>query len=75
MENGEKVRETTILFLSSVRELHNYLIKSIEVEGFFGASNDSGQVLISDTVLRNHMPYNQKLFTFPIATGLKYFTM
>ena len=60
MDDGEKVRETKLLLLCSVRELHNDLIKSPEEGGFYGARNDSGEVLISDTALRKHMPSNLK---------------
>ena len=60
MDDGEKVRETKLLLLCSVRELHNDLIKSPEEGRFSGARNDSGEVLISDTALRKHMPSNLK---------------
>ena len=60
MDDGEKVRETKLLLLCSVRELHNDLIESPEEGGFSGARNNSGEVLISDTALRKHMPSNLK---------------
>ena len=62
MDDGEKVRETKLLLLCSVRELHNDLIESPEEAGFSGTRNDSGEVLISDVALRKHMPSNQKNF-------------
>ena len=62
MDDGKKVRETKLLLLCSVRELHNDLIESPEEGGFASARNDYGEVLISDTALRKHMPSNQKNF-------------
>ena len=47
-----------LLLECSVRELHNDLIKVPEHGGLEGAVNDSGEIIISDTALRAHLPTN-----------------
>ena len=53
--DGEKVAVTKLLLRIPIYELHNDLIKPVE-EGGFALGNDSGEVQMSDTSLRDHLP-------------------
>ena len=59
-EDGTQGHVPKLLLECSVRELHNDLIKVPEQGGLEGAVNDSGEIIISDTALRAHLPKNLK---------------
>ena len=58
-----RVRKQKMFYVSSVREMHNKMIQPVNQGGFDGARNEDGDVVISDTILRNSLPKNLRKMT------------
>ena len=56
--DGTVERVPKILILISIRELHNDMLKHPSEGGLEGARDANGNAVISDTALRNNLPFN-----------------
>ena len=57
-EDGTKEKIPKLLITIPIRQLHNDMIEPPENGGLEGVRNEKGEVIISDTALRDNLPFN-----------------
>ena len=57
-EDGTREKIHKLLITISIRQLHNDMLESPQNGGLAGAKNVNGEVIISDTTLRDNLPFN-----------------
>ena len=62
-QDGTVERIPKILISISIRELHNDVLKKASDGGLEGAVDTNGNAVISDTALRDNLPFNLRALT------------
>ena len=62
-KDGTVERIPNILISISIRELHNDMLKKASDGGLEGAVDANGNAVISDTALRDNLPFNLRSLT------------
>ena len=57
-KDGTREKIPKLLITISIRQLHNDMLESPLNGGLAGAKNVNGEVIISDTALRDNLPFN-----------------